>query len=100
KCSNRVRENIGKAALSRGPFVYCIEEVDNGKNLQMLRANRNSAFIKDGDMIIADGFRETEDINLYSEYEESEETPVKIKFIPYYRWANRGENEMSVYIRI
>ena len=28
-----VRENAGKVALQRGPIVYCLEEVDNGKNL-------------------------------------------------------------------
>ena len=28
-----VRMNAGKVALQRGPFVYCLEEVDNGENL-------------------------------------------------------------------
>lgn len=37
KCSNKVRANIGKAAVTRGPFVYCMEEADNGKDLQMIR---------------------------------------------------------------
>ncbi len=100
KCSNRVRENVGKAAVSRGPFVYCIEEVDNGKNLQMIRVKNDSVFVKDGEAIIADGFREKEDSSLYSTLKEIEETPCKIRFIPYYRWANRGENEMTVYVRI
>ncbi|MBQ9530503.1 MAG: glycoside hydrolase family 127 protein [Eubacterium sp.] len=100
KCSNRVRENVGKAALSRGPFIYCIEEIDNGKNLQMLRVNPDGEFLKDGNSIIADGFREKEDSALYYEYKEAEQMPVKIKFIPYHKWANRGENEMSVYFRI
>ena len=100
KCSNKVRENVGKAALARGPFVYCVEEIDNGKNLQMLRVNPEGSFIKDNEAIIAEGFREKEDDLLYSPYKPPEETPVKIRFIPYYRWANRGENEMSVYIRI
>ncbi len=100
KCSNRVRANVGKAALSKGPFVYCIEEVDNGKNLQMLRVNPKGSFTEDGDIILADGFREKEDEKLYSEYQKADETPCKIKFIPYYRWANRGENEMTVYVRI
>ena len=31
--SERVREDIGKAAIMRGPVVYCLEEKDNGKNL-------------------------------------------------------------------
>ena len=34
--SERVREDIGKAAIMRGPVVYCLEEKDNGKNLHEL----------------------------------------------------------------
>ena len=100
KCSNLVRENAGKAALSKGPFVYCIEEVDNGKNLQMLRVNPQGSFTDDGEAILADGFREKADTSLYCDYAAPEETPVKIRFIPYYKWANRGENEMTVYFRV
>ena len=100
KCSNLVRENAGKVAVMRGPFVYCAEEADNGKNLQLLRISKNTAFVCDGNALISDGFREKEDSSLYSEWSEAEETDVKIKLIPYYQWGNRGENEMSVYIRI
>lgn len=100
KCSNRVRENTGKVAVVRGPFVYCVEEADNGKNLQMLRISKEPDFRCDGDTVIADGFREKEDGALYSEWSEAQETPVQIKLIPYYKWGNRGENEMCVYIRI
>lgn len=100
KCSNRVRSNIGKCAVTKGPFVYCTESIDNGDNLQMLRLNPNTDFEVKEDCIFADGFREKEDSELYAEYTKPNETPCKIRFIPYYRWANRGENEMSVYIRI
>ena len=27
------------------------------------------------------------------------EIPAKLKFIPYYVWANRGENEMTVWVK-
>lgn len=99
-CSNKVRANLDKVAVTRGPFVYCIEEADNGKNLQMLKLNKFTDFICSEGLITADGFREKESDALYSELQETEKEPVKIKFIPYYRWANRGENEMSVFVRI
>ena len=86
--------------MTKGPFVYCTESIDNGDNLQMLRLNPNTDFEVKEDCIFADGFREKEDSELYAEYTKPNETPCKIRFIPYYRWANRGENEMSVYIRI
>lgn len=100
RCSNRVRANVGKAAVSKGPFVYCIEEADNGKNLQLLRIDTTPDFKTENDKIIAKGWREKENDKLYSPYSKPEEVQTEITFIPYYRWANRGENEMSVYVRI
>lgn len=32
----RVREDIGKAAVLRGPIVYCLEEADNDRDLHLL----------------------------------------------------------------
>ena len=100
KCSNRVRANIGKVAVTRGPIVYCIEETDNGKNLQMLKLSEKPNFRYENGRIFADGFREQEDNALYSNYSFPKFEKCSIKFIPYYQWGNRGENEMSVYIRI
>ncbi len=100
KCSNKVRANRDKVAVTRGPVVYCIEEADNGNNLQLLRISKAPDFRLEGDTLFADGFREKENAELYSEWEEAEEDAVTIKLIPYYKWGNRGENEMSVYIRI
>lgn len=100
KCSNLVRDNIGKVAVTRGPIVYCMEEADNGKNLHLLRLSDNSALKYQDGFILADGKRERPEQELYSDYTESKYDNCKIKFIPYYQWANRGSNEMSVYIRI
>lgn len=100
KCSNRVRANTDKVAVTRGPFVYCVEEADNGKNLQMLRIRKNPDFRLRENKIIADGCREKECGELYSEWTENEAEETEIEFIPYYLWGNRGENEMSVYVRI
>ncbi len=100
KCSNRVRANIGKAAVTRGPFVYCIEEADNGKNLQMLKISSRPEFRVHGDTVIAKGYREKDSETLYSEWHEPELEETEIKLIPYYNWGNRGENEMCVYINI
>lgn len=101
KCNSRVRENIGKVAVMRGPFVYCLEEKDNGADLNLLRLAKSPKFSFDGENIFANGYRQEPDGDtLYSEYRAPREKLVRLKFIPYYKWANRGENEMAVYIRI
>lgn len=99
KCSNMVRENVGKLALCYGPKVYCMEEKDNGSNLQMLKVDINSNPVYKNGIITVDGYREMPDEKLYTKYSPSKCEKCKIKFIEYSKWGNRGENEMSVYFR-
>ena len=40
-----------------------------------------------------------EEEELYTIAEPDTEVPVDLKFIPYYVWANRGENEMMVWVK-
>ncbi len=108
----KVRENIGKTAVVRGPIVYCLEEVDNGKDLHLLSIDAASeAMVKDDNVcgenmksINISGFRDVEEEfaanTLYSRYLPPKKENVTLKFIPYYTWANRGENEMLVWVRV
>lgn len=101
KCSDKVRANIGKVAVSRGPFIYCLEEADNGKNLHRLKICSNPRFAFENGILTADGIRESSDnTSLYSPWKKAEETPLRLKFIPYYQWANRTEGEMQVFVRL
>ena len=104
-----VRENIGKAALMRGPVVYCLEETDNGPDLHTLRhapqLHAETVFEEElpgGVMALyTDGLRESRTAwgdTLYEE-KEPETGTVRLKWIPYYAWANRGPGEMTVWIR-
>lgn len=102
KCSNRVRENCGKVAVTRGPFVYALEEVDNGNNLQMLTLDAEKPLIYNeaNGTITASGYREEPDEELYKAYSPASKEKTDLTFIPYFKWGNRGENEMEVYIRL
>ena len=100
RCSNRVRENVGKVAVTKGPFVYCLEEADNGPDLHRLILKRDGLFRQEGAFLLAEGFREKDIEDLYSIWQEPELEETTLRLIPYYRWANRGENEMTVYMRI
>ena len=42
EADEKVREDAGKVSVLRGPIVYCLEEVDNGKDLHLLEVNPDS----------------------------------------------------------
>ena len=105
-----VRENQGRVALQRGPFVYCLEEEDNGKNLHLnyiMDQPVIEKFVKDsklGDIVILEAIGQKEKIlkdwneQLYQKYRKKEDEPTQLTFIPYYTWANRSMGEMQVWV--
>lgn len=105
-----VRANAGKAALQRGPIVYCLEEADNGANLQdiVLAAGegfdvRFEAGLLGGVAVItASGTRSAaragEEQPLYTT-SVSERRAVPLQAIPYFAWSNRSPGEMAVWLR-
>lgn len=102
RCSNRVRQNAGKAAVARGPVVYCAEGADNGSSLHLLSLNvaKEPQYNPDGSITVG-GYREKDDGDrLYFDCVPSEKTPCDIRFIPYHSWGNRGENEMQIYFPV
>ncbi|NMA64700.1 MAG: glycoside hydrolase family 127 protein [Clostridiaceae bacterium] len=104
-----VRQNAGKLAIQRGPIVYCIEEVDNGKNLFAISINPKTKLVEEYDknlfggavVVKANGFRLDQkgwgeklyDATMVKSY------PFEIKAVPYYMWGNRTPGEMIVWIR-
>lgn len=108
---SRVGEDLGKAALVCGPITYCMEQADNGAGLRLCRIDpERTGEIKavpveiGGRTVTAldvPGLRMApSDGPLYREYAPVKEKPVTLRFIPYFAWANRGEGEMRVWIRI
>lgn len=105
----KVKENSGKIAILRGPVVYCLEEVDNGPNLQdivlPLDSELNAEFAEDllGGIEIVKGeaLRTVKDSwggELYK-VAKPDMKKVNIKAVPYFAWANRNPGEMLVWIR-
>lgn len=100
-------DNTGRAALRRGPVIYCLEGVDNGPLLQDLRVSaalharlspHPSAPLP---LIHASGWRRTVEpaAPLYQPYS-PQFSPCELTFIPYYTFANRGESDMRVWIPV
>jgi DUF1680 family protein len=44
-----VRENRGKLAIQRGPLIYCLEEADNGKELDSLELEASAIWTVERD---------------------------------------------------
>ncbi len=114
-----VRANRGMVALSYGPLAYCIEEADNGENLNALLVDTKQALTEAGiETVKKDdlgdylafqlpGYRETypewDAQSLYQAIDD-EHSQVKLDethltFIPYAYWCNREPGEMRVWVR-
>ncbi len=100
-----VEADIGRVALCRGPLVYCAERVDNNSPLNNLSVseNLNAEIAFDEEMqaytVEADGFADSTFESLYRKYR-PDFVPERIKFIPYFAFANRGESDMLVWMRV
>ena len=100
-----VIENGGRVALCRGPIVYC-GEAPAGTNLRSLRFTDDN-FIESFDEEIGaitltgklEATSATKDFGLYRKYTAAD-TEKEIEFIPYYSFANHGEQEMLVWFNI
>lgn len=101
-----VRENVGRMALLRGPVVYCIEGVDNGERLNRIEVSVD-AFQDATEALDFHGLhsvslpalRLKENQVLYFDATDSAYDPIRIKCIPYFAFANRGESDMLVWMR-
>ncbi|MCI7226497.1 MAG: glycoside hydrolase family 127 protein, partial [Lachnospiraceae bacterium] len=106
-----VRADAGKAALMKGPFVYCLEEKDNGNLLSQVcvEANQKIQEAAPAEGLVGEiptlsypGVRVKNaglGDNLYGALRiEKEET--QLTAIPYCLWNNRGEGEMLVWHRV
>ena len=105
-----VSENAGRAALLRGPVVYCVEEADNGKNLANVqlpeisswREKPGEGIFKDFSLLETDSAHApapcAENAPLYSGTPQPL-VPKRLLAVPYALWNNRGPGEMRVWMR-
>ena len=84
----RVKEDIGKRAIQRGPLVYCLEEVDNPDNFDNLSISPSTSFLSDFESSLLDGV-------VVINARNADNT---LSFIPYYAWDNREAGKMKVWI--
>ena len=104
-----VTVDLGRAALARGPLIYCVEEVDNGAGLNGLLVGD----VEDSRIVAADGLGGAVAIEVDVKRERWKDgwdgklydtaKPVledgSARFIPYHLWDNREPGEMLVWVR-
>lgn len=103
-----LREDQEAVAIQRGPFVYCLEGKDNKYDLRRVRV------ASDGEIkalpfepdtlggivpLEVDGYALSSSDELYSYDKKPSAEKIKLRYIPYYTWANRGENMMQVWTK-
>lgn len=105
----QVRANAGKCAVVKGPLVYCLEEIDNGSNLNAISISPDTKIeeiyepdLLGGTLTLHFKGSRTLETNwngneLYKPYQADTEQ-VKLKAIPYCMWNNRGTGEMLVWM--
>ena len=107
----KVREDAGKAALMKGPLVYCLEECDNGdllseiyveENVEVEKGQPDQQLVGGVPSLCYPGIRVKNtglQNHLYGELT-IEKEGIILKAIPYCLWNNRGEGEMLVWHKI
>lgn len=104
-----VKSDLGRVALTRGPLVYCLEEIDNGKGLTKIGIKEHAGY-----QLAADGM-EAGEVDIITQGTIADDSgwgeslyrfdgppnlnEITLKFVPYYLWNNRGAGEMIVWIK-
>ena len=109
----RVESDYGKISLERGPLVYCIEQPDQQAPVEDLAftdvhgdfQSENRDDLLQGIVMLKHAGLAFDPplatLPLYQRLAMAEKRgtkPVKLSFIPYYSWANRGPQAMRVWI--
>ena len=97
-----VKQDSNRIALQRGPIVYCIEGADNnGKAWNVIVPSNTEFKVIDHKVLDEPVKALTAEVPVVSVGEDSMSLKTekkKIIAIPYYTWANRGRNEMQVWL--
>lgn len=97
-----VKQDNNRIAIQRGPIVYCIEGADNnGKAWNVIIPENTKFEIIDYKVLDETVKALTAEVPVVSVAEDGlslKTEKKKIIAVPYYTWANRGKNEMQVWL--
>lgn len=98
RADHRVRADRGLKAVTYGPFVMCLEGVDNGGRLGGVELCGGFETGFDDELGLPCVYTDAVRVNTDSLYSDNlTETPFRAKLIPYFAFANRGETDMRIW---
>lgn len=103
--SGKVRADAGKVAVMYGPVLYCAESTDNDFLPHEVyvdtegEAELEFSALFNANVITVSGYKTDIADRLYAKISKVDYLPVRIRLIPYFAHANRGECDMSVWLR-
>lgn len=97
--NEKLKEDIGKVALQRGPLMYCAEWKDNNGKASNIILPDNAVFTTEFKPELLNGVTVLKSEVPAVIINGNDISTVKQSFIaiPYYSWANRGKGEMMVW---
>ena len=97
-----LKQDNNRIAIQRGPLVYCIEGADNDNKAWNIIVPENTSFKAIPYKILTENVIALQaELPVLSVNENGTEVKTekkKITAIPYYTWANRGKNEMQLWL--
>ena len=97
-----LKQDKGRIAIQRGPIVYCIEGTDNNGKAWNVIIPENTKFETIDYQVLDEPVKAlTAEVPVVTVGEDGlslKTEKKKIIAIPYYTWANRGKNEMQVWL--
>lgn len=105
----RVRENLGRVALTMGPIIYCAEQGDLGSAPQLasvdpeaeVHVEYRKTLLEGVNVLSVEGVVDEELFvdDLYAEVGTTRAHEATVPFVPYFAWQNRGATNMQVWVR-
>ena len=97
-----LKQDNNRIAIQRGPLVYCIEGSDNDNKAWNIVVPENSSFTAVPYKVLSENVialqAELPVLTVNENGTEVKTEKKKITAIPYYTWANRGKNEMQLWL--
>ncbi len=97
-----LKQNKDRIAIQRGPIVYCVEGADNNGKAWNIIIPDNTKFETIDYKVLDENVKAlTAEVPVVTVSEDGTSIKTekkKIIAIPYYTWANRGKNEMQVWL--